>query len=163
MLSHKRRVAHKWCSLMIVCACSQVLPRKRSLKGSNLRGKALYRRAQAELQRLPRGWSRPRGEAEPRSLADFATENMRNMSMRFPMIAALMLAALPASAIGSPSAEAKGCLKGAVVGGVAGHYAGHHGVLGAAAGCLYGRHRAQEQDKQQQSQGGQVPAGQEKM
>ena len=40
------------------------------------------------------------------------------------------------------SADAKGCIKGAVVGGVAGHYAGHHGVLGAAAGCLIGRHQA---------------------
>ncbi|WP_072825875.1 hypothetical protein [Bradyrhizobium erythrophlei] len=50
------------------------------------------------------------------------------------------------------SAEAKGCLKGAVVGGVAGHYAGHHGMLGAAAGCLYGRHRANEQQRLQQSQ-----------
>jgi hypothetical protein len=28
---------------------------------------------------------------------------------------------------------------------VAGHYAGHHGMLGAAAGCLYGRHRANDQ------------------
>ena len=46
-------------------------------------------------------------------------------------------------------ADAKGCIKGAVVGGVAGHYAGHHGVLGAAAGCLYGRHRAKEQERQQ--------------
>ena len=45
-------------------------------------------------------------------------------------------------------AEAKGCIKGAVVGGVAGHYAGHHGMLGAAAGCLYGRHRAKEQQQQ---------------
>ena len=53
-------------------------------------------------------------------------------------IAALASAATPASA--------KGCLKGAVVGGVAGHYAGHHGVLGAIAGCAYGRHRANEQD-----------------
>jgi hypothetical protein len=35
---------------MIVCACSQVLARKRSLKGSNLRGKAFYKRAQSELQ-----------------------------------------------------------------------------------------------------------------
>jgi hypothetical protein len=26
------------------------------------------------------------------------------------------------------------------VGGVAGHYAGHHGLLGAGAGCLIGRH-----------------------
>ena len=44
------------------------------------------------------------------------------------------------------TANAKGCIKGAVVGGVAGHYAGHHGVLGAAAGCLYGRHHAKEQE-----------------
>jgi hypothetical protein len=40
------------------------------------------------------------------------------------------------------TADAKGCLKGAVVGGAAGHYAAHHGVLGAAAGCLIGRHQA---------------------
>jgi hypothetical protein len=49
----------------------------------------------------------------------------------------------------SPPADAKGCIKGAIVGGVAGHYAGHHGTLGAAAGCLYGRHRANEQEKPQ--------------
>jgi hypothetical protein len=41
-------------------------------------------------------------------------------------------------------ADAKGCIKGAIVGGVAGHYAGHHGVLGAAAGCLVGRHMAKQ-------------------
>jgi hypothetical protein len=40
------------------------------------------------------------------------------------------------------------------------HYAGHHGMLGAAAGCLYGRHRAKEHARQQQ---GQAPAGQEKL
>jgi hypothetical protein len=57
-----------------------------------------------------------------------------------------------AFACAANGAEAKGCLKGAVVGGVAGHYAGHHGMLGAAAGCLYGRHRAKEQERQQQSQ-----------
>ncbi len=39
-------------------------------------------------------------------------------------------------------ALAQGCLKGAAVGGVAGHVAGHHGVIGAAAGCAVGRHRA---------------------
>jgi hypothetical protein len=39
-------------------------------------------------------------------------------------------------------AQAKGCLKGALVGGVAGHYAGHHGMIGAAAGCVIGRHEA---------------------
>jgi hypothetical protein len=60
------------------------------------------------------------------------------------------LLAVAVLAVATGSAEAKGCLKGAVVGGVAGHYAGHHGVLGAAAGCLYGRHRAKEQERQQQ-------------
>jgi hypothetical protein len=51
-----------------------------------------------------------------------------------------------------------------VVGGVAGHYAGHHGVLGAAAGCLYGRHHANEQERQRQSQEQRrLPAGQERM
>jgi hypothetical protein len=66
------------------------------------------------------------------------------------MKTALALAAVAALAIVSSPANAKGCLKGAMVGGVAGHYAGHHGMLGAAAGCLYGRHRASEQDRQQQ-------------
>jgi hypothetical protein len=67
------------------------------------------------------------------------------MTSAFPA----MLAALLVLGAGS-AANAKGCIKGAIVGGVAGHYAGHHGVLGAAAGCLYGRHRAKEQDKQRQ-------------
>jgi hypothetical protein len=81
-----------------------------------------------------------------------------------PLIA-LAAAALVLTAATS-SADAKGCIKGAVVGGVAGHYAGHHGLLGAAAGCLYGRHHANEQDRQRQSgdQGqGRPPAGQERM
>jgi hypothetical protein len=41
-------------------------------------------------------------------------------------------------------ANAKGCLKGALIGGVAGHYTGHHGLLGAAAGCIIGRHEAKK-------------------
>ena len=45
------------------------------------------------------------------------------------------------------SVEAKGCLKGAVVGGAAGHLAGHHGMLGAAAGCVIGRHEANKRDQ----------------
>jgi hypothetical protein len=69
--------------------------------------------------------------------------------------------ALAALAVASTSpADAKGCVKGAVVGGVAGHYAGHHGVLGAIAGCAYGRHRAKEQERQPK---GQAPVGQEKI
>src|SRR6202051_2251899 len=74
-------------------------------------------------------------------------------------IAALSAAAALPLAPGA--ADAKGCLKGAVVGGVAGHYAGHHGVIGAIAGCAYGRHRANEQERRQ----GQTPppAGQERL
>jgi hypothetical protein len=76
-----------------------------------------------------------------------------------------VLFAVAALTLAANSAEAKGCIKGAVVGGVAGHYAGHHGVLGAAAGCLYGRHEANKREQQQQqTQGqGQPPAGQNKM
>jgi outer membrane lipoprotein SlyB len=50
------------------------------------------------------------------------------------------------------SAEAKGCLKGAAVGGVAGHFAGHHGVMGAAAGCVIGRHEANKRDRMHTNQ-----------
>jgi outer membrane lipoprotein SlyB len=50
------------------------------------------------------------------------------------------------------SAEAKGCLKGAAVGGAAGHLAGHHGILGAAAGCVIGRHEANKRDQMQTNQ-----------
>jgi hypothetical protein len=53
--------------------------------------------------------------------------------------AAVTMTAIPA--------QAKGCLKGALIGGVAGHYAGHHGVLGAAAGCVIGRHEAKKHDR----------------
>ena len=59
------------------------------------------------------------------------------------------------------SADAKGCIKGAIVGGVAGHYAGHHGLLGAAGGCIVGRHEAKrkaqlEKERDQQNNLGQV-------
>jgi hypothetical protein len=53
----------------------------------------------------------------------------------------------------APSAsQAKGCIKGALIGGVAGHYAGHHGLLGAAAGCVIGRHQAHAAQRQKASQ-----------
>jgi hypothetical protein len=44
-------------------------------------------------------------------------------------------------------AEAKGCIKGAVAGGVAGHFAHHHGLVGAAVGCVIGRHEASKNAK----------------
>ncbi len=75
--------------------------------------------------------------------------------------AAVTIAVLAIAA--SAPADAKGCIKGAVVGGVAGHYAGHHGMLGAAAGCLYGRHRAHEHEKQQPQTQGNPQHAQEKM
>jgi hypothetical protein len=34
------------------------------------------------------------------------------------------------------------------VGGVVGHVAGHHAVLGAAAGCVIGHHRAQVRQRE---------------
>ncbi len=48
-------------------------------------------------------------------------------------------------------AGARGCIKGAIVGGVAGHYAGHHGLLGAAAGCIMGRHMAKKHEQATQN------------
>jgi hypothetical protein len=53
-------------------------------------------------------------------------------------------------AVVSP-ADAKGCLKGAAVGGAAGHFAGHHGLLGAAAGCMIGRHNANKAERNGQN------------
>ena len=50
------------------------------------------------------------------------------------------------------AADATGCLKGAAVGGVAGHYSGHHGLLGAAAGCVIGRHEANKRERMQRNQ-----------
>jgi len=64
------------------------------------------------------------------------------------IIFAACVCALAIPALIQP-ADARGCLKGAAVGGVAGHYAGHHGLLGAAAGCLVGRHEANKHDRMQ--------------
>lgn len=53
-----------------------------------------------------------------------------------------------ALALGSVGSAQAGCLSGAAVGAVAGHVAGKHGVLGAAAGCAVGHHKAAKTDKQ---------------
>ena len=63
-------------------------------------------------------------------------------------VLAMILAALAITLGGQQSVQAKGCLKGAALGGAAGHYAGHHGFLGAAAGCLIGRHQANKRENQ---------------
>jgi uncharacterized protein YcfJ len=63
----------------------------------------------------------------------------------------IAVATVLALGIAAPIANAKGCIKGALVGGVAGHYVGHgHGLLGAATGCLVGRHYANKHARQQQ-------------
>lgn len=75
--------------------------------------------------------------------------------MKNTILAALIVTSC---ALATPAAQAKGCLKGAAIGGVAGHVA-NHGVLGAAAGCAIGRHRANKKERealaqrQQQQQG----------
>jgi uncharacterized protein YcfJ len=58
---------------------------------------------------------------------------------RILISAAVLLTVLPATA------DARGCIKGAIVGGLAGHMAGH-GKVGAAAGCVIGRHEANKAD-----------------
>ncbi len=69
-------------------------------------------------------------------------------AVAFAIVAAFAIVMLMAPSV----SHAKGCIKGALIGGVAGHYAGHHGVLGAAAGCIVGRHQAHAAQKQRQQQ-----------
>jgi len=64
----------------------------------------------------------------------------------------VMVFVVLAVAAGITSADAKGCIKGALVGGVAGHYTVRHGWLGAAAGCVIGRHEANRRARLQQTQ-----------
>jgi outer membrane lipoprotein SlyB len=68
-------------------------------------------------------------------------------------ILALSAVALSIMAASGP-ADAAGCLKGAIVGGAVGHYTAHHGLLGAAAGCLIGRHEAAKHEREQVRQPG---------
>jgi hypothetical protein len=118
------------------------------------------------IDRTLRATAGVRVTAQPGVYSAAASTARRNNGRGFAVIAAsfpfsgdrimktaLAFAAVAALALATSSADAKGCLKGAAVGGVAGHYAGHHGMLGAAAGCLYGRHHANEQEKQQQTRG----------
>lgn len=55
----------------------------------------------------------------------------------------ITLVALPLLAMSASPVLAKGCIRGAAAGGVGGHFVGKgHAVLGAAAGCAVGHHRA---------------------
>lgn len=74
-----------------------------------------------------------------------------------PSILVLVLALVSSLTLFSHTAEAKGCLKGAAVGGVGGHVAGGHGLLGAGAGCLVGRHMANKKAKQEAASNAEAP------
>lgn len=66
------------------------------------------------------------------------------MKIRFTLVFASLALTLAAS-----QSQASGCLKGAAVGGVGGHFVGRgHAVLGAAGGCLVGRHMANKKAKE---------------
>jgi hypothetical protein len=65
------------------------------------------------------------------------------------IFSSVILATATLTAMASAPADAKGCLKGAVVGGAVGHVAGHHGLIGAAAGCLIGRHEGTARERDQ--------------
>jgi hypothetical protein len=74
--------------------------------------------------------------------------------MKSILIPAALVLALAATGMTPGQVQAAGCLKGAAVGGVAGHLAGHHGVLGAGAGCIIGRHEANKHVRERVEQDG---------
>jgi hypothetical protein len=76
------------------------------------------------------------------TLRDYPAEFIREKDMRRLFIYAAVLGLAFSSA-----AQAKGCIKGAIAGGVAGSVAGH-GKVGAAPGCVIGRHEANKADAQ---------------
>ena len=71
--------------------------------------------------------------------------------MKSILMPAALAIALAAGLTSGPL-QAAGCLKGAAVGGVAGHLAGHHGLLGAGAGCVIGRHEANKHARERAEQ-----------
>jgi hypothetical protein len=70
--------------------------------------------------------------------------------MKAMLMAAAFAVAVTGLAVSSTPAPARGCLKGAVIGGAAGHFAGHHGLLGAGAGCIIGRHEANKHARERE-------------
>jgi hypothetical protein len=75
----------------------------------------------------------------------------KELSMKSILMPAALALALAAWLIPAP-VQAEGCLKGAAIGGVAGHVAGHHGLLGAGAGCIIGRHEANKHARERAEQ-----------
>jgi len=72
-------------------------------------------------------------------------QDKENLAMKTMIVAAAAILAAVGLSSGPANAN-DGCVKGAVIGGVVGHVAGHHGLLGAGAGCLVGRHESDRRD-----------------
>jgi hypothetical protein len=66
--------------------------------------------------------------------------------MKSMIVAAVAILASVGLSTG-PANAGDGCVKGAVIGGVVGHVAGGHGLLGAGAGCMIGRHESNRRDR----------------
>jgi hypothetical protein len=81
----------------------------------------------------------------------WARNYLGRLLMRTKAIAVAAVLGVAALGSWSPPANAAGCLKGALIGGLAGHFAGH-GILGAGAGCLVGRHYANRAPRTQMTQ-----------
>ncbi|HEY2227148.1 MAG TPA: hypothetical protein VGI22_05280 [Xanthobacteraceae bacterium] len=73
-------------------------------------------------------------------------------------VAAFSAVVLSIAAASTP-VDAKGCIKGAILGGAVGHYTTHHGLLGAAAGCLVGRHEAARHEREREQDQARQPGG----
>jgi hypothetical protein len=91
--------------------------------------------------RSPAMGGRPERLAGAPRPADTPALHKENLVMKSTIVAAAAMLAAIGFSSGTASA-ADGCVKGAVIGGVVGHVAGHHGLLGAGAGCLIGRHES---------------------
>jgi hypothetical protein len=81
----------------------------------------------------------------------WARNYLGRLLMRTKAIAVAAVLGVAALGSWSPPANAAGCLKGALIGGLAGHFAGH-GIMGAGAGCLVGRHYANRAPRTQMTQ-----------
>ena len=81
--------------------------------------------------------------------------------MRVILVPVALALAVAVVFLSPTPAPAAGCLKDAVVGGVAGHYAGHHGLLGAGAGCIIGRHEANKHARERAEPGRAFGSGSE--
>lgn len=69
--------------------------------------------------------------------------------MKLTLKTMMAMAAFASMGLTSLEANAAGCLKGAAAGALAGHVAGKHAVLGAAGGCIVGRHMANKKKKKE--------------